>query len=238
MSISEQDTATAPAEPTTAPAAASAAASARVPAASVRTAGQPGGNGPVPGADCHALAVRLLRADTQQSAAVRQLADRMAAHHSVAGWSEEVPCGSEEPAAQQRRSRELLRPVAAGQDACVRVVLLRYADGVADLVAVAHRRRFGVAALRACVIELLVGSDAAEPARTPRRWPPPTPTRPGSPPNWRSAPRPAAPTGGWATRSAPQRPAAANSRCPRRTPPPTRPAGPPHSAWCWRATTV
>lgn len=162
----------------------------------------------------------------------------MAAHHSVAGWSEEVPCGSEEPAAQQRRSRELLRPVAAGQDACVRVVLLRYADGVADLVAVAHRRRFGVAALRACVIELLVGSDAAEPApdAAPLAAAHPDPTRLAAElAQCSSAGRPdwglGDPFGSATTRSCELALSQAH-------PASDAAAGPPHSAWCWRATTV
>ncbi|WP_436988445.1 amino acid adenylation domain-containing protein [Streptomyces sp. enrichment culture] len=130
-----------------------------------------------PGAVCHALSVHLadgLPADGPQVLA-RRFADRAAALLPAAGtaaafrgaarlWTERVPCRSDESAAQRWRARELVRPVVAHRDAPVRGVLLHYADGVAELVVVAHRAALGAAALRGFVAELLGGA----PPRTDR----------------------------------------------------------------------
>jgi amino acid adenylation domain-containing protein len=124
-----------------------------------------------PGAVCHALSVRLaggLPADGPDALA-RRFADRAAALLPAAGtaalfrgaarlWTERVPCRSDASAAQRWRTRELVRPVVAHRDAPVRGVLLHYADGVADLVVVAHRAALGAAALRGFVAELLGGA--------------------------------------------------------------------------------
>ncbi|MDG9705836.1 amino acid adenylation domain-containing protein [Streptomyces sp. DH37] len=129
------------------------------------------GDGKAPGAVCHALGVRLaggLPAGGPQALA-RRFADRAAALLPAAGtaalfrgaarlWTEQVPCRSDASAAQRWRAREMARPVAAPRDAPVRGVLLQYADGVADLVVVAHRAALGAAALRGFVAELLGGA--------------------------------------------------------------------------------
>ncbi|MGA5096565.1 amino acid adenylation domain-containing protein [Streptomyces lavendulocolor] len=54
-------------------------------------------------------------------------------------WVEDVPDGAESPAAAHARERELTRPTDPATGPGLRAVLLRYADGGADLVVVAHR---------------------------------------------------------------------------------------------------
>ncbi|MEO6502560.1 MAG: amino acid adenylation domain-containing protein [Jatrophihabitantaceae bacterium] len=54
-------------------------------------------------------------------------------------WVQDVPGGAESAVAERRRERELSRPADPQAGPGVRVVLLRYADGLADLVVVAHR---------------------------------------------------------------------------------------------------
>ncbi|HEX8081062.1 MAG TPA: amino acid adenylation domain-containing protein [Jatrophihabitans sp.] len=54
-------------------------------------------------------------------------------------WTQDVPGGAGSAIAARRRDRELSRPVDPQAGPGVRVVLLRYADGLADLVVVAHR---------------------------------------------------------------------------------------------------
>ncbi|WP_433260183.1 amino acid adenylation domain-containing protein [Actinosynnema sp. CS-041913] len=69
-------------------------------------------------------------------------------------WSEPVPVDADSPVALRRLRAELHRP--ATQDGPpVRAVLLRYADGVADLVLVAHRAVLDTASLRLLVDVLL-----------------------------------------------------------------------------------
>ncbi|OKJ92540.1 amino acid adenylation protein [Streptomyces sp. CB03234] len=54
-------------------------------------------------------------------------------------WVEDVPDGAESPDAARARERELSRPADPATGPGLRAVLLRYADGGADLVVVAHR---------------------------------------------------------------------------------------------------
>ncbi|GAA2500755.1 amino acid adenylation domain-containing protein [Streptomyces gobitricini] len=54
-------------------------------------------------------------------------------------WVQDVPEGAESPAAARSRERELSRPADPATGPGLRAVLLRYADGAADLVVVAHR---------------------------------------------------------------------------------------------------
>lgn len=54
-------------------------------------------------------------------------------------WAQDVAGSAESAVAERRRDRELSRPVDPQAGPGVRVVLLRYADGLADLVVVAHR---------------------------------------------------------------------------------------------------
>jgi amino acid adenylation domain-containing protein len=54
-------------------------------------------------------------------------------------WVQDVAGPAESGIAERRRDRELSRPVDPQAGPGVRVVLLRYADGLADLVVVAHR---------------------------------------------------------------------------------------------------
>lgn len=81
--------------------------------------------------DCHALRIRLGPPVDDETVGAR-----LAAHAGAARlWVEPVPDDADSPAAARRRDRELSRPVAAG----LRAVLIRYADGPADLVLVARR---------------------------------------------------------------------------------------------------
>ncbi|MDQ1743976.1 MAG: hypothetical protein QOE23_2315 [Pseudonocardiales bacterium] len=82
---------------------------------------------------CQALAARLEGADESR------LAERVAACTGTRLWMEQVPGAADSPAATRRRERELSRPVDPQTGPGVRVLLLRYADGPADLVVVAHR---------------------------------------------------------------------------------------------------
>ena len=103
------------------------------------------------GARCHALRVRL-------TAAVHP--DALA----VPGWSrlwvEDVPAAAAEPVARRRREAEMSR-AATG----LRCTLLRYQDGVSDLVLVADRGFLGTAGLSA-VVAALTGAGTVEPAGT------------------------------------------------------------------------
>ncbi|WP_414942493.1 amino acid adenylation domain-containing protein [Amycolatopsis sp. cmx-11-51] len=107
---------------------------------------------------CHALCLLL---DGPVDAEV--VAKRFA---SIAGpgelWAERVPFSAEDPAAAQRRARELARPVDARRGA--RAALVEYSDGRADLVVVAHRAAFDGQALRLLAAAALEGGPA--PARS------------------------------------------------------------------------
>ncbi|MFE0447517.1 amino acid adenylation domain-containing protein [Streptomyces fungicidicus] len=95
------------------------------------------------GPSCHALRVRLAAG----SAALSPGAVRL--------WTERVPCRADEPAAERWRARELARPLPAGPDTLARAVLLRYADGAADLIVVAHRATTNTEALHALAAGIL-----------------------------------------------------------------------------------
>ncbi|WP_309115431.1 amino acid adenylation domain-containing protein [Saccharothrix sp.] len=94
------------------------------------------------GARCHALRVRL-------AGPVRP--EALTAPTRL--WVEDVPATSTEPLAERRRSVELGRPVGD-----LRCTLLRYRDGVADLVLVADRGHLDAAGLRAVALALMGGS--------------------------------------------------------------------------------
>jgi amino acid adenylation domain-containing protein len=87
---------------------------------------------------CQSIAFRL-----HVGADRHRLSDNLArAVGSAAGgrlWVEEVPAGAEDPVAVRGRDRELGRSVDPGDGPPLRAVLLCYADGLADLVVVAHR---------------------------------------------------------------------------------------------------
>ncbi|NEC46943.1 peptide synthetase, partial [Streptomyces sp. SID8016] len=85
----------------------------------------------MPGAQCHAVRVAVTGTD------VRRLRDRLAAAGPWRLWTDDIPGAATGPIAVRRRASELRRPVRGD----VRCVLLRYGDGTADLVVVAHRDR-------------------------------------------------------------------------------------------------
>ncbi|GAA0220485.1 hypothetical protein GCM10010492_18160 [Saccharothrix mutabilis subsp. mutabilis] len=99
-------------------------------------------------ARCHALRVRLAGPVRPE---VLTAPTRL--------WVEDVPAGSADPLAARRRAVELARP--AGD---LRCTLLRYRDGVADLVLVADRGFLDAAGLRATVAAL-TGGAPVEPVR-------------------------------------------------------------------------
>ncbi|MEJ2857984.1 MULTISPECIES: non-ribosomal peptide synthetase [unclassified Saccharothrix] len=101
------------------------------------------------GARCHALRVRLAAAPDAEALTTR---------HRL--WVEDVPAASGDPLADRRREIELSRPTAD-----LRCTLLRYRDGVADLVLVADRGHLDPAALRATAAALIGGSAAGAVAR-------------------------------------------------------------------------
>ncbi len=70
---------------------------------------------------------------------VAELAERVTQATGTRLWQELLPAAADGPLAAARRDRELTRPVDPATGPGVRVVLLRYADGAADLVVVAHR---------------------------------------------------------------------------------------------------
>ncbi|NBM14487.1 amino acid adenylation domain-containing protein [Streptomyces sp. GC420] len=125
------------------------------------------------GAECHAVRVRL----TGPPVSARTLDARLSAAGPWRLWTDDVPAGAAEPLAARRREAELRRPAVG-----VRCVLLRYADGEADLVAVAHRDRLDRRGL-AHLIGVLTGT------RAPSACPEPAPGRAGRPaegpaPDW------------------------------------------------------
>ncbi|SEF24420.1 amino acid adenylation domain-containing protein [Amycolatopsis pretoriensis] len=102
-------------------------------------------------ARCHALRVRLAEAVRPEVL-------------TAPGWSrlwvEDVPAGSAEPVAHRLREAEMNRATNR-----LRCTLLRYRDGLADLVLVADRGFLDAAGLRA-VAAALTGSAPVEPAGT------------------------------------------------------------------------
>ncbi|MGY3680973.1 amino acid adenylation domain-containing protein [Streptomyces sp. TE33382] len=121
-----------------------------------------------PGAVCHALCVRFT--GTAGPERGDGLSERFAALAaplvSATGtgpvfpaparlWRQPVPDRSDAPGAERWRTRELTRPLVAHRDAAVRAVLLDYADGVSELVVVAHRAVLGAGALHDFTAALL-----------------------------------------------------------------------------------
>ncbi|GAB1340067.1 hypothetical protein ACE1SV_66570 [Streptomyces sp. E-15] len=175
------------------------------------------------GARCHAVRVRMTgQVDTSA------LAARLAGVPAGRLWVEDVPVSAADPAAERRRALELGRPADP-----FRAVLLRWADGAADLVLVARRDVFD----RAALLRLSAGADPGPPAGPRRRtwpWPPrvrrgacPRTTRPTRRPSGSPSPtthRPASLTTHRAANRAADRAAAdrAADRNPRH--PPTHPA--------------
>ncbi|MET8136550.1 non-ribosomal peptide synthetase [Streptomyces sp. NPDC005251] len=84
---------------------------------------------------CQALALRV-----HTGADPERLRRNLAlAADGVRLWVEDVPGGAASEAAARHRERELSRPADPRTGPGLRTVLLRYEDGVADLVVVAHR---------------------------------------------------------------------------------------------------
>ncbi|MFI7498884.1 amino acid adenylation domain-containing protein [Streptomyces sp. NPDC049687] len=110
----------------------------------------------MPGAQCHAVRVSVTGMD------VRRLRDRLAAAGPWRLWTDDVPAAAAEPLAVRRREAELRRPVSRD----VRCVLLRYDDGTADLVVVAHRDRLDGPGLRH-LAEVLTGERPPSPVPHP-----------------------------------------------------------------------
>ncbi|GII64827.1 hypothetical protein Skr01_49120 [Sphaerisporangium krabiense] len=126
---------------------------------------------------CHSAAFRIADAPAAESLA-RDLARITADHPFLAVgdahdagdlggaaprlWAEDVPGAAAGPLARRRRTAELHRPLAPGR-APLRAVLLRYADGAADLVLVAHRSRVGRASLGPLARSILTGAGLAVP---------------------------------------------------------------------------
>ncbi|MEU4266073.1 amino acid adenylation domain-containing protein [Streptomyces argenteolus] len=121
-----------------------------------------------PGAVCHALSARItgpVRPGVRDELAGRfsERAAELVAAGPAADlfpgaatlWPQAVPCRSDSSDAARWRTRELARPLVAHRDPAVRGVLLTYADGVADLVVVAHRAALGASALRRFAGEVL-----------------------------------------------------------------------------------
>lgn len=113
-----------------------------------------------PSAHCHARSVRLpagadadLVGDALDKAALHWWARTSVRRPRL--WVDHVPWTHDSPKARGRLRAELRRPVPA--EGCgLRVVVLYYADQLADLVLVAHRARFDARSLRS-VVEVLLG---------------------------------------------------------------------------------
>ncbi|KOG77953.1 MULTISPECIES: non-ribosomal peptide synthetase [Streptomyces] len=110
----------------------------------------------MPGAQCHAVRVAVTGTD------VRRLRDRLAAAGPWRLWTDDIPGAATGPIAVRRRASELRRPVRGD----VRCVLLRYGDGTADLVVVAHRDRLDGPGLHH-LVAVLTGERPPSPAPHP-----------------------------------------------------------------------
>jgi amino acid adenylation domain-containing protein len=108
------------------------------------------------GAECHAVRVGVTGFGT------RQLEERLAAAGPWRLWSDDVPAERDRPLAVRRREAELRRAVTEG----VRCVLLRHADGTADLVVVAHRTSLDGPGLRH-LTQVLTGERPPSPCPRP-----------------------------------------------------------------------
>ncbi|WP_328609413.1 amino acid adenylation domain-containing protein [Amycolatopsis sp. NBC_00345] len=104
-----------------------------------------------PAAGCHSLVLRLPGPADPERLLSAAMPD------PVRVWATSVPAGADEPAAEDRRRAEALRPIHRDGPP-LRAVALRYADGTADLVLVAVRAVIPPAALRRIARLLLDGS--------------------------------------------------------------------------------
>ncbi|MET8229847.1 non-ribosomal peptide synthetase [Micromonospora sp. NPDC005298] len=127
------------------------------------------------GLSCHAVRVRLAAPADPSSVAAQ-----LSAVGDVPLWVQECPFPAAHPASVRLRERELARPVAGA-----RAVLLRYSDGVGDLLVLADRERLGVSALRdlAAVVRGVAPAAADEPAAGGTHVGP-TSVSAGPPPSW------------------------------------------------------
>ncbi|MGW4256161.1 peptide synthetase, partial [Streptomyces californicus] len=114
----------------------------------------------MPGAQCHAVRVAVTGTD------VRRLRDRLAAAGPWRLWTDDIPGAATGPIAVRRRASELRRPVRGDVRGGVRYVLLRYGDGTADLVVVAHRDRLDGPGLHH-LVAVLTGERPPSPAPHP-----------------------------------------------------------------------
>jgi amino acid adenylation domain-containing protein len=122
-----------------------------------------------PGPACHSVVVRV--PGPVDVADVRGNFDQIAAECQAMGagrlWVEQIAYSGADPAADPRREREARRPLAsAGQP--VRSLLLSFADGMADLVLVAHRGVCGRADLDALATLMVRDRVAGQPVAVPR----------------------------------------------------------------------
>ncbi|MEU7740482.1 amino acid adenylation domain-containing protein [Nonomuraea sp. NPDC049158] len=113
-----------------------------------------------PSAHCHAWCVRLPDgADATRLAGLFERAVRTwwgdTPERLPRFWGERVPAACDSAVARRRVEAELHRPLDA-EGALLRAVLLRYADGPADLVLVAHRANLDALSLRT-VADVLTG---------------------------------------------------------------------------------
>ncbi|MFD9287304.1 amino acid adenylation domain-containing protein [Streptomyces sp. NPDC060030] len=125
------------------------------------------------GAQCHAVRVRLTGPPVPEGT----LAERLSAAGPWRLWVDDVAAGAAEPVAARRLDAEMRRPATG-----VRCVLLRYADGEADLVVVADRGRLDRDGLRR-LTAMLAGTRPAEPCPAPTAHPAPRPPE-GPAPDW------------------------------------------------------
>ncbi|MFE5909376.1 non-ribosomal peptide synthetase [Streptomyces wedmorensis] len=110
-----------------------------------------------PGRACHSLVRRMPEGLTTDRITARLTAAQEAGAlpAGLRLWVEDVATAAADPAAEALRTREASRTVDRGGR--LRLVLLSYADGVADLVLVAHRRAVDSAELD-LVARILAGS--------------------------------------------------------------------------------
>ena len=92
---------------------------------------------------CQALAVRLPGDADGLGPLIGRLADNVRLATGTRLWVQDVPAVAETDIAARRRERELSRAADPRTGPGVRVVLLRFADGAAELVVVAHRAVVG-----------------------------------------------------------------------------------------------
>ncbi|CAL9320449.1 non-ribosomal peptide synthetase [Streptomyces sp. SudanB182_2057] len=106
----------------------------------------------------HALIRRLGTGDADIDGLRGRLATAAERQGALAGlrvWAEPVAAAADDPAAEERRTREIGRPVPG----LARLTVLTYADGTADLLIVAHRDRLGRSGLGA-LADVAQGADA------------------------------------------------------------------------------